>query len=131
MVLSGGCFQNRLLTALAVPRRREERERYIEEVKVAVRRRLSRIGLKADVRGRPKHFYSIHRKRLEIYSTEPRRDIDMRRLYQESIQLVLDGLVNTREMITHRVPLSEIGRAFALRTDETGDAIHVLIDCEQ
>lgn len=80
---------------------------------------------------RPVDFYSIHRKRLEIYATEPRRDIDMRRLYQESIQLVLDGLVDTREMITHRVPLSEIGRAFALRTDETSDAIHVLVDCER
>jgi len=79
---------------------------------------------------RPIDFYAVHRKRLEIYSTEPRRDIDMRRLFDQSVQMVLDGLVNTSEMITHKVPLSNVAEAFALRTDETNDAIHVLVDCE-
>lgn len=80
---------------------------------------------------KPVDFFKVHRRRLEIFSTEPRRDIDMRRFFQEGVQLVLDGLVNTSEMITHTVPLSEVGRAFALRDDKTNDAIHVLVDCEQ
>lgn len=79
---------------------------------------------------RPIDFYAVHRKRLEIYSTEPRRDIDMVRFFQQSVQMVSDGLVNTSEMITHKVPLSNIAEAFALRAEQTNDAIHVLVDCE-
>ncbi len=79
---------------------------------------------------RPIDFYAVHRKRLEIYSTEPRRDVDMYRFFQQGVQMVSDGLVNTGEMITHKVPLSNIAQAFALRNDETNDAIHVLVDCE-
>jgi threonine dehydrogenase-like Zn-dependent dehydrogenase len=80
---------------------------------------------------KPVDFFKVHRRRLEIYSTEPRRDIDMRRYFQEGVQMVLDGLVNTSEMITHTVPLSAVNRAFQLRDDKTNDAIHVLVDCEQ
>jgi threonine dehydrogenase-like Zn-dependent dehydrogenase len=80
---------------------------------------------------KPVDFFKVHRRRLEIYSTEPRRDIDMRRYFQEGIQMVLDGLVNTSEMITHTVPLTDVGRAFQLRDDKNNDAIHVLVDCEQ
>ena len=79
---------------------------------------------------KPVDFFKVHRKRLEIYSTEPRSDIDMRRYFQESVQLVLDGLVNTSEMITHKMPLTQISEAFALRDNKTNDAIHILIDCE-
>lgn len=79
---------------------------------------------------KPVDFFKVHRKRLEIYSTEPRSDIDMRRYFQESVQLVLDGLVNTSEMITHKIPLTQISEAFALRDNKTNDAIHILIDCE-
>jgi GTP pyrophosphokinase len=42
--------------------RREERELYLEEVKGAIARRLTQIGLKAEVRARPKHFFSIAKK---------------------------------------------------------------------
>jgi len=79
---------------------------------------------------RPVDFLKVHRKRLDIFSTEPKRDIDMRRFYEEGIRLVLDGLVNTAEIVTHKVPLSRIGEAFALRDDERSEAIHVLVDCE-
>jgi L-iditol 2-dehydrogenase len=54
----------------------------------------------------------------------------MRRFFQEGVDLVLDGLVNTAEIVTHEVPLSHIDRALALRDDQTNDAIHVLVDCE-
>lgn len=78
----------------------------------------------------PVDFLKVHRKRLDIFSTEPKRDIDMRRFYDEGTRLVLDGLVNTAEIVTHRVPLSRIDEAFALRDDARSDAIHVLVDCE-
>ncbi|UUZ79069.1 zinc-binding dehydrogenase [Paenibacillus sp. P26] len=78
----------------------------------------------------PVDFFKVHKKRLDIFSTEPKRDIDNRRYFDEGLKLVLDGLVNTEEMITHVVPLSEVERAFRLRNEHKGDTIHVMIDCE-
>lgn len=73
------------------------------------------------------------RKRAEIYSTEPRRDIDMRRYFEEGVKMVLDGVVNTSEMVTHVYPLERVDEAFELRNNKssTCDAIHVLIDCDK
>ncbi len=79
---------------------------------------------------KPFDFFKMHRKRVEIYSTEPRSDIDMRRFFQQSVEWVLDGLVNTSEMITHVVPLRDISRAFTLRDGVSEGSIHVLVDCE-
>lgn len=79
---------------------------------------------------KPIDFFKVHRKRLEIFSTEPRRDIDMRRFFDEGVRMVQDGLVNTKEIISEKVPLSEIDRAFKLRDDQDNDVIHVLVDCE-
>jgi len=42
--------------------RRADRERYIQEVCDVLRAELAKGGVKADVYGRPKHIYSIHRK---------------------------------------------------------------------
>jgi len=80
---------------------------------------------------KPVDFFKVHRRRLEIYATEPRRDIDMRRFFQEGIQMVLDGLVNTSEIVDEVVPLDEVQRAFDLRDDQDNDVIHVLVDCER
>lgn len=80
---------------------------------------------------KPVDFFKVHRKRLEIYATEPRRDIDMRKFFQEGIQMVLDGLVNTSEMVTHQLPLSKIDEAFKIRNDADPQTIHVLVDCEE
>lgn len=80
---------------------------------------------------KPIDFFKVHRKRIEIYSTEPRRDIDMRTLFDEGVRLVIDGLVNTSEMITHSFKLSEIQKAFDLRNQQVSDAIHIVIDCER
>ena len=80
---------------------------------------------------KPIDFFKAHRKRLEFYLTEPRRDIDMRRFFQEGIQMVLDGMVNTSEMITHTFPLERIDEAFKLRNAPPEGAIHVVIDCER
>ena len=81
--------------------------------------------------GKPIDFFKAHRKRLEFYLTEPRRDIDMRRFFQEGIQMVQDGLVNTSEMITNVFSLEEIDKAFALRNNSPEGTIHVVIDCER
>ncbi|KKI90891.1 molecular chaperone GroES [Bacillus sp. SA1-12] len=80
---------------------------------------------------KPIDFFKIHKKRLDLYSTEPKRDIDNRRYFEEGLRLVLDGLVNTKEMITHVIPLSEVDRAFEIRNQHKGDTIHVMIDCEK
>lgn len=75
-------------------------------------------------------FFKMHKKRVDILSTEPKSDMDMRRFWNEGLQLVKDGLVNTVEMVTHRFPLSKIGEAFQLRNkSKEGSSIHVLIDC--
>ena len=76
-------------------------------------------------------FFKAHRRRLSILMTEPRRDVDMRRFFQEGVQMVLDGLVNTREFVTHRFTLDEIGEAFRLRDAGGPDTIHVLVNCEE
>ncbi|UOQ86925.1 zinc-dependent alcohol dehydrogenase [Gracilibacillus salinarum] len=78
----------------------------------------------------PVDFFKIHKKRLDIFSTEPKRDIDNRRYFDEGLRLVLDGLVNTKEMITHVIPLKRIKDAFDLRNQHSGDTLHVMIDCE-
>ncbi len=79
---------------------------------------------------RPIDFFKVHRKRLDIYSTEPKRDMDMRRFFEEGVRLVVEGLVNTEEIVTHTVPLSRVQDAFLLRDDQMNEAIHVLVDCE-
>jgi 2-desacetyl-2-hydroxyethyl bacteriochlorophyllide A dehydrogenase len=79
---------------------------------------------------KPVDFLRVHRKRLDIFSTEPKRDIDMRRFFEEGARMVRAGLVNTSEIVTHTVPLSRIGEALSLRDDIHNTAIHVLVDCE-
>ncbi len=79
---------------------------------------------------KPIDFFKVHKKRLDILSTEPKRDIDNRRFFDEGMRLVTDGLINTRETITHIFPLENIKEAFELRNKRSGDIIHVMIDCE-
>jgi threonine dehydrogenase-like Zn-dependent dehydrogenase len=76
-------------------------------------------------------FFKLHRKRLEILSTEPKRDIDMYRYFKEGISLVADGLVKTGEYIDRVFPLSQIQEAFDLRNDKANDCIHIIIDVEE
>jgi GTP diphosphokinase / guanosine-3',5'-bis(diphosphate) 3'-diphosphatase len=45
-----------------VQKRRNERERMVDTVTAEVLRRCEAMGLRADVSGRPKHFYSIYQK---------------------------------------------------------------------
>ena len=48
--------------AQAIAWKREEREKYIQEVSTLISEKLSSYGLTGKISGRPKHFYSIYRK---------------------------------------------------------------------
>lgn len=48
-----------------VAKKRQEREGYIAEVKKTLERALAEMEIKAEVQGRPKHFYSIYEKMQE------------------------------------------------------------------
>ena len=45
-----------------VAKKRQEREGYIEKVKRELQQQLASLRIKAEVQGRPKHFYSIYHK---------------------------------------------------------------------
>ncbi|MCX7904062.1 MAG: bifunctional (p)ppGpp synthetase/guanosine-3',5'-bis(diphosphate) 3'-pyrophosphohydrolase, partial [Caloramator sp.] len=45
-----------------VQKKRAEREKEINEIKSILKEKLEQAGIKADIDGRPKHFYSIYRK---------------------------------------------------------------------
>ncbi|HVN64807.1 MAG TPA: HD domain-containing protein, partial [Candidatus Binataceae bacterium] len=49
-----------------VAKKRKEREEYIAAVIEILSRRMAEAGVKAEVTGRPKHFYSIHTKMQEM-----------------------------------------------------------------
>ncbi len=46
----------------AISHKRSEREAYLEEVIVDLSRAIETMGIKGEIEGRPKHFYSIYRK---------------------------------------------------------------------
>ncbi len=75
-------------------------------------------------------WLKVHRKRVDILSTEPRRDIDMRRWFTEGVNLVEQGLVEFQSMITDIYPLERISEAFQRRDSSPADSIHILVDCE-
>lgn len=80
---------------------------------------------------KPLDFFRVHRKRLEIYSTEPKRDMDMRRFWNEAVKVISDGLVNTGEIVSKIFPLKDIQKAFDLRNESPDGIIHILLDCEK
>jgi len=49
----------------AISQRRNERERFINEIIANVKSKLKEVNIEADIEGRPKHFYSIYRKMKE------------------------------------------------------------------
>ena len=79
--------------------KREARERYVNEVVGQLRECLSRVGIKADISGRPKHIYSIWEKMQEKrLGFEEVMDIRAARVLVESIPdcYAALGAVHTR-----------------------------------
>lgn len=77
----------------------------------------------------PFDWLKVHRKRLTIHSTEPRRDLDMRDYFTRGVQLVEQGLIDLSGMVTHTYPLEDIAEAFTHRDTQDDESIHILIDC--
>lgn len=48
-----------------IARKRAEREEYINQIIERLRQRLTEVGIKADIAGRPKNFYSIYKKMVD------------------------------------------------------------------
>lgn len=46
----------------AIAQRREEREEYLQQIILDLNASIERMGIHAEIEGRPKHFYSIYRK---------------------------------------------------------------------
>lgn len=45
-----------------IDRKREDREKYVEQIKQQLEEQLQLVGIEAEVEGRPKHFFSIYKK---------------------------------------------------------------------
>ncbi|MEZ4336043.1 MAG: bifunctional (p)ppGpp synthetase/guanosine-3',5'-bis(diphosphate) 3'-pyrophosphohydrolase [Sandaracinaceae bacterium] len=76
----------RLRRHRAVAERREEREAFIEEVVGVLTEKLKEEGIRATVKGRPKHLYSIYKKMQ-------RKDLDFEQLYDVSALRVITDRV--------------------------------------
>lgn len=46
----------------AIAQKRSEREKYLEEIVIQLQIKIREMGIKSEIEGRPKHFYSIYRK---------------------------------------------------------------------
>jgi len=46
----------------SISQKRSEREQYLEEIVLQLQNKIHEMGIKAEIEGRPKHFYSIYRK---------------------------------------------------------------------
>lgn len=75
-------------------------------------------------------FFKMHKKRIDILTTEPKRDVDNHKLFREGRDMVVNGLINTERTVTHTFPLSKVDEAFAMRDKTSGEVIHVMIDCD-
>ncbi|RJQ56323.1 MAG: bifunctional (p)ppGpp synthetase/guanosine-3',5'-bis(diphosphate) 3'-pyrophosphohydrolase [Actinobacteria bacterium] len=69
-----------------VNEKREERQAYVDEASNLLKSELGKVGVKCDISGRPKHFYSIHRKMVE-------RGKEFNEIYDLSaLRVVVDSL---------------------------------------
>ncbi len=84
--------------------RRSDREAYLEEVVSLISAGLEKIGITAEVEGRPKHFYSIYRKMIEKHKTlEEIYDLFACRIIVETVADCYAALGMVHEMF-HPMP---------------------------
>lgn len=69
-----------------VKQKRKEREAYINEAVTILQQRLDSVGIKAEIQGRPKHFYSIYKKMQKSHK-------DLSEIYDLSAIRVVVGTI--------------------------------------
>ncbi len=78
-----------------VARKREERERYIREVKALLQKKMDSVNLPCRVEGRPKHFYSIYKKMIN-------QKLDISQLYDLiAFRVVVKEVAECYEALGH------------------------------
>jgi GTP diphosphokinase / guanosine-3',5'-bis(diphosphate) 3'-diphosphatase len=71
--------------ARAMQQKREERERFVMQIKHDLEAELARAGIPAEISGRPKHIYSIYRKMK-------RKDVDFDQIYDiHGFRIILEN----------------------------------------
>jgi GTP pyrophosphokinase len=74
--------------ARAMSQKRDEREKWVAKIKYELEQELSKVGISAEVTGRPKHIYSIYRKMK-------RKDVDFDQIYDiHGFRVVVDNEAN-------------------------------------
>ena len=78
-----------------VARRREERERYIREVKDLLQKKMDSVHLPCRLEGRPKHFYSIYKKMIT-------QNLDISQLYDLiAFRVIVKDVAECYEALGH------------------------------
>ena len=112
--------------------KRTEREEYIERVLGILRAELDRVGIAAEVTGRPKHLYSLHKK-IQSYSKQSKEvgeiyDLFALRILTNEVQgcYAALGLVHT---LWHPLP-GQFDDYIANPKDNLYQSLHTTILCE-
>lgn len=72
----------------SISMKRQEREQYINEVIEILSEKLKEVGIKADIQGRPKHFYSI-------YNKMEKQQKDLNEIYDLiAVRVIVDSVKN-------------------------------------
>jgi GTP pyrophosphokinase len=78
-----------------VAKKREERERYIREVKELLQQKMDSVNLTCRLEGRPKHFYSIYKKMID-------QNLDISQLYDLiAFRVIVKELAECYEALGH------------------------------
>ena len=112
--------------------KRTEREEYIERVLGILRAELDRVGIAAEVTGRPKHLYSLHKK-IQSYSKQSKEvgeiyDLFALRILTNEVQgcYAALGVVHT---LWHPLP-GQFDDYIANPKDNLYQSLHTTILCE-
>ena len=112
--------------------RRSQREAYVAEVSERLREELATSHLKAEVIGRPKGIYSIHKK-MEKYAAEGKELSDIYDLY--AMRVVVDDVADCYAAlgVTHRMwsPIpGQFDDYIAAPKQNLYQALHTTVHCE-
>jgi GTP pyrophosphokinase len=78
-----------------VAKKREERERYIREVREVLQKKMDSVNLPCRVEGRPKHFYSIYKKMID-------QNLNINQLYDLiAFRVIVKELAGCYEALGH------------------------------